>query len=174
MMANFKYAFCALLAAVFFTVSFSAFGKTNVQSDSPIATNAAPLVYVVNFTADWCPNCRVLDPRLAEAMAELKGAPVEQVTLDMTDGTTRGESFEKVNGTLLAGAYGDHVGVTGLVIMVAADSGEKLTCATRLMTAGVIRETIEQAVEQVRREQAGSRTNDSLLCPPANRKIRVD
>ena len=45
------------LIAVLFTTLLSA-----------VPASADPVVTVINFTADWCPNCQILNPRLDEAI----------------------------------------------------------------------------------------------------------
>ena len=83
-----------------------------------------PRLYVVNFTADWCPNCKILDPALAEALSSLgipmdgdskeKKAPIpiRHIELDLTNPARSLEAFEKVNGFRLGrglwGLYRTH------------------------------------------------------------------
>ena len=45
----------------------------------------------VIFYADWCPSCKVLDPKIEEARKQIKG--VEFITFDMTDGQTRNKTI---------------------------------------------------------------------------------
>ncbi len=130
-------------------------------------------LYVVNFTAEWCPNCRVLDPALYKALETIDRQSVQHIEFDMTTPQRTNETFDKVNGTVLAGVYGDYLGITGLVVMIAADSGEKIDCATRLMSADAIEASITNAVDIVRKKTPGTRETESILCPPANRKIPV-
>jgi len=152
-----------------------------------------PELYVVNFTAEWCPNCKVLDPELAMALKELgidqiKGSDdgatpivekssrdgaITHLPFDLTNPARSEDVFNKVNGTVLAGVYGDYVGVTGLVVMVAADSGEKIDCATRLVNSEAIELSITNALNIVRTIPAGQRETESILCPPANKKVLI-
>ncbi|MEM1194286.1 MAG: thioredoxin domain-containing protein [Pseudomonadota bacterium] len=136
-------------------------------------SSTAPVIYVVNFTADWCPNCKILDPALATALMQVDGMPMQAVTLDLTNADTANAAFDRVNGTVLAGVYGDYIGLTGLAVMVAADSGEKLGCATRVMDVGGIAATIRGAVETATAYPAGERPAPGFLCPPANKKRRL-
>lgn len=141
------------------------------QASAPVA--AEPIVYVVNFTADWCPNCKILDPALNEALSTIQTPDIKHVVFDLTNIARTQETFELVNGTILGGVYGDYVGLTGLVVMVAADSGETVDCATRVMDAQAIAISIRNAVSIVRDRPVGERSSDSILCPPTNRKIPV-
>ena len=46
---------------------------------------AEPVVKVVNFSAKWCPLCRVLDPRVEDAVEGFSDQGVVLVKMDMTD-----------------------------------------------------------------------------------------
>lgn len=133
---------------------------------------AAQEILVVNLTADWCPNCKILDPRLEDAVSRFRDGTVQQVELDFTNQTTMGEAFNKVNGTLAAGVYADYAGKTGLGVLVAADSGETIECLNRTMTADVIELQIVAARELVRSTRIGTRDQGSVFCPPVNGRIQ--
>ena len=34
---------------------------------SALAATAEPSVKIINFTADWCPNCQILNPRIGRS-----------------------------------------------------------------------------------------------------------
>ncbi|MEL6111441.1 MAG: thioredoxin domain-containing protein [Pseudomonadota bacterium] len=149
----------------------AALAQDKARSDTAHATE--PTVYVVNFTADWCPNCKVLDPALADALTLVVGLAIAPVTFDLTNAETTNAAFEKVNGTLLGGVYGDYIGLTGLVVMVAVDSGETISCATRVMDASGIAVTIRDAVKTAATSPPGKRPAPGFLCPPTNQKRRL-
>ncbi len=138
----------------------------------PATAMDAPKVYAVSFTADWCPNCRVLDPVLDQAFADPDPA-IERVVFDMTNDAEREKSFLRADGTILGNVYGDYLGVTGLAIFVAADSGETLSCATRLQTLSEIK-TLVQASLVAAQDQPGARKVDLTNCPEANEKIAYE
>lgn len=145
---------------------------TPTQFESAHASTE-PALYLVSFTAEWCPNCVILDPKLDSALNEFSEKNVTHVALDMTDAARRKESFEKIDGTLLAGVYGDHLGVTGIGILTAADSGEKLGCVTREFSESEIITLINQALENVRNQPPLQRTTNLGKCPGANGKIAL-
>ena len=127
-------------------------------------------LYVVSFTADWCPNCKILDPALEKALASF-GDEIEHITLDMTDDATSAVAFETINGTVLGHVYGDHLGLTGLAVMTAMDSGEKLACATREHDVAELKAIIQAALNSARAQSPGNRTPDLTDCPPPNTKL---
>ena len=55
-----------------------------------LSAAADPAVKIVNFSANWCPLCRVLDPRLADATDRFRDRGVTLVEVDMT-GLTRSD-----------------------------------------------------------------------------------
>jgi thiol-disulfide isomerase/thioredoxin len=130
-------------------------------------------LWLVNLTAEWCPNCRVLDPRLDQAFTRYTDGAVRRQTLDFTSEAASAGAFGQVNGTLLAGVYSDHLGVTGLGVLVAADTGEKLACVQRTMSVEAIIARIEAARRQLRAERPGLRTLDAASCPEPNPTERV-
>lgn len=44
-------------------------------------------LYAVYAYADWCPNCKILSPKITKAREALAKEPVLFVTLDLTDKT---------------------------------------------------------------------------------------
>lgn len=139
----------------------------------PANALADPDIYVVTFTAEWCPNCKILDPKVDGALSEFDEDDVEHIVLDMTDGDTRLDAFDEVDGTVLAGVYGDHLGVTGIAMLTAADSGEKIGCATRVHSETEIVEMINKAREIVTSQAPYARQNDLGNCPIANQKVEM-
>ena len=47
-------------------------------------SSAEPVVKIINFTADWCPNCQILNPRIDEALEAFDDGSVARVDLDVT------------------------------------------------------------------------------------------
>ncbi|MFC7291726.1 thioredoxin family protein [Hirschia litorea] len=130
-------------------------------------------VYLVNLTAEWCPNCKILDPRINEAATRFNDGSIERVELDFTNGDTMAQAYEQVNGTFLAGVFADYAGLTGLGVLVSADSGEKIDCVNRTMTSDAIEMQIVAAREIVRTTPIGKRETGSIFCPPANKRVQA-
>ncbi|MCA8901435.1 MAG: hypothetical protein KDA53_09310 [Hyphomonas sp.] len=133
-----------------------------------------PLVKVVNFTAAWCPNCRVLDPRLDLATGRYEAEEVGLVPLDMTDLRGKGEDrkWQRVKELQVQAEahqvrylwdwYGGH---TGLAVLVAADTGEPLSCVTRRDSVDDIAARLQEALVLTRHGPAGKRRPDGPPCP---------
>ena len=143
----------------------------------PLA-EAEPLVKVINFTADWCPNCRIIDPRIREAMERFDAGSIDYVELDMSP--LRGASpavreATYANAIRLASEHrADYLwdwygGVTGLSVVVSADTGEAISCIMRPMTVGEIEFRLIEAQILTARRPAGARMPDGPDCPAPER-----
>lgn len=144
-------------------------------ADKPPAkasTRTAPSVYLVYFTASWCPNCKVLTPKLAVAEAALRAqnAPVEVVYIDASNAQTLAASEKRLPAKRLDGIYDLWSGITGLVVLAAADNGEPIDCLNRQFSADAIEKFALNAVMRVRDVKPGERFGPGLICPPPNDK----
>lgn len=111
----------------------------------PVPEAKLMLVYAY---ADWCPNCKLLTPKLAQARRDgkLDTQPVLFVTLDLTDKPRIKQSL------LLAQALGigDFLraqgSATGYAALLDAQSKKELARFDRSSDATAIRQAIEQAL----------------------------
>jgi thiol-disulfide isomerase/thioredoxin len=134
-----------------------------------------PVVKVVNFTADWCPNCRILNPRLDEAISAFPGEEIVRVDLDVTE-IRRGSSalekaavetrlLQKADTHKVAYLWNWYGGITGLAVAVAADTGEPIACFMRPMTARQIEERLNLAKILAEKAKPGTRKPKRWACP---------
>ena len=130
-------------------------------------------VYLVNFTAEHCTACKVLDPKLDKATDGVDPAHMQRVELDFSTRQTSQTAYERVNGTLLANPYADYVGITGIGVLTAADSGETIECLVAGMSPEVMKKYIDMSVKVVRDTPVGLRGQNSLFCPPPNTGVPV-
>lgn len=140
---------------------------------------AEPLVKIINFTADWCPNCQVVDPRIDEALTRFPAEQVELVALDMTD--TRGiDEQGKLNIWIDAMRLADshkagylwdwYGGTTGIAAIIAADNGEPISCIQRVLSVEDIATRIEEATILTRLAPPGRRKPNGPDCPPPHNR----
>lgn len=134
-----------------------------------------PVVKVINFTADWCPNCRIVDPRIDEAIARFPQGEIELVRLDLTD--TRRTDMETTNRTIVdairladshqAGYLWDwYGGNTGISVIISADNGEPISCVMAMMDVDDIEYRLTEARILTLRAPAGRRKPQGPDCPP--------
>ncbi len=125
-----------------------------------------PLVRAVLFRADWCANCHILEPVLEQAMVQAVGVPVELVVLDFTDAARWDQSIEIALDHDVVGIYNAYAGITGLVVLTSADTGERIDCINRTFSAPAMVHAMEKAVLTVQTTPPGDRSAKSVFCPP--------
>lgn len=140
------------------------------------STSQSPTLRLINFTADWCPNCQALNPKIEEAIETLTFATVERVDLDMTGAHRSASEEEKAvawnNAVRLADSkqagylwdwYG---GVTGIAVIISADNGEPISCLNRTHSTNDIIARFREAEVISLRRTPGSRMPNGPECPP--------
>jgi thiol-disulfide isomerase/thioredoxin len=128
---------------------------------------AAPKVelYAVNFTASWCPNCRISDPALRKALLGLSNPAIEEVRIDTSNDATWDASTQRAVDKGVVSVHNMYLGTTGLIVLTAADSGERVACLTARIDADAMRLMITRALERVRTTPRGQRFTGDMLCP---------
>jgi thiol-disulfide isomerase/thioredoxin len=140
-----------------------------------LPAGAEPVLKIINFTADWCPNCQILNPRLDEAIKAFPEGSIEIVNLDMTKARRGTPQLEVVqvhtdamrlagnhNAAYLWNWYG---GVTGIAAVISADNGEPLTCFMRTLSTDQIEERLNLAKILAERGTPGQRKPQGPDCP---------
>ena len=132
----------------------------------PTAT-AEPVLRIINFTADWCPNCRILNPRMAEALQAFPEGEIELVNLDMTNARAGQDQMTVINthndairlaDSVKAGYLWDwYGGRTGIATVLAADNGEPITCFMRVVSTEQIEDRLKLARILAMRAPPGQR-----------------
>lgn len=140
-----------------------------------LTASAEPYVKIINFTADWCPNCQILNPRIDEALEAFEDGSVERVDLDVTRirpsssvaerGQVQAELIELANEHQVAYLWDWYGGITGIAVAVSADNGEPLACFMRPMTAKAIKGQLRLAKILAEQGTPGERVPDGPDCP---------
>ena len=140
---------------------------------APVAA-AQPIIKVINFTADWCPNCQIVDPRLAEAISRFPEGEIEYVELDLTqtrrtDEDTKAQVIREAIATADrhgAGYLWDwYGGLTGISVIISADNGEPISCVMRVLEVDDIAYRLTEAKILSLRAPAGRRKPNGPDCP---------
>ena len=105
---------------------------------------AKPAVIAVMMHADWCGSCKSLDPKVTQAREEAKldEQDVLFVTFDLTDDTTKAQSKMMAAALGIAEVYESNAGKTGFMLLVNAESGDKLARVTNKLKADEIADSI--------------------------------
>ncbi len=132
-----------------------------------------PEILVLNFTADWCPNCQIMEPRMNAVFPEF-GTRIERVDLDFTATRTGTEleavqtfsgAIKRLDEAQAAYLWEYYAGVTGVAVLVAADSGEPLSCITRVVSEDMIRDQIAFDLVRVSQLEPGERYREGDVPP---------
>ncbi len=144
-----------------------------------LTARAEPTLKIINFTADWCPNCQVLNPRIDEAISGFEASAIERVDLDMTNAGRRAPMARSAKAIDTARQVAaDHRaselwewygGITGIAVIIAADTGEPISCIMRPMTSDTIHSQLRLAKILTENARPGTRRPDQLPCPPPRR-----
>lgn len=148
-----------------------------------LPASADPTIKVINFTANWCPVCRMLDPRLGDAVERFENRGAILVNLDQTHLTRRDDTantalMERLrqltashNVPYLWDWYGGHAGIA---VIVAADNGEPLTCISSALTTNQIADLLQESIILATRVRAGARRPEGTNCPPPKKAGTMD
>lgn len=131
-------------------------------------------VKVIFFTADWCPNCGIVEPRLQSVLDGLQGDSVERIDIDVTAMSGASEmaqaniyadairTLQAANAEYLWDYYG---GFTGVAVLVAADTGEPLSCFTAAVDEDTMTRRIRIDTARVSALPAGKRWDGETVPP---------
>lgn len=103
----------------------------NAKMQPPAVSQATSAsLYAVSFYADWCGNCKVLDPNIEKAIeqANLKNKSVLFVKLDLTDDASTQQARLLADALGISEIYQTNSGRTGFVLLI--DAKDKKTVAT--------------------------------------------
>ena len=106
-------------------------------------------IYAVEVWAQWCPNCKILDPKIAEAkeLGALKEKDVLFVRMDFSDKPSIYQSKMLAVALGLEDFLKENGAGTGYLALVDAASGEELQRFTRDANAEVIAQAIQAQIE---------------------------
>lgn len=132
---------------------------------------AEPALRIVSFTADWCPTCRVLDPRLEEAIRLSDSHDIVLSEFDLSDRSADDtEDIAALHRDLafnwrVEEIWSRYTGRTGFAVITAYDTGEALGCLGLGMDAERMRHSLDLALRVVDSAAPGARPMIAPECP---------
>lgn len=143
---------------------------------APQWASAEPVLKIINFTAQWCPNCQILNPAMHNALTEFADGEIEIINLDMTHagrGASEAQRLDvyadaiRIADSHQAGYLWDwYGGVTGIAAIVSADNGEPISCLNRIFDEKAIISRLQEAQIISKRRTPGQRMPEGPDCPP--------
>ena len=104
------------------------------QSFSDIIMSSTPTL--VDFYADWCGPCKIVEPNLDRAMRNLNDPSLKVVMIDVTDSPRIQRSAHLAFDHNIAKQYNQWYGVTGFAAMIDADTKNTLGCVDMRYDSG--------------------------------------
>jgi thiol-disulfide isomerase/thioredoxin len=135
-------------------------------SQNYVLRPATPDIYVVMFRADWCAPCKVVEPRLSEALQGLADPKIEFINIDISGGYGDWNANAVFDRGIVQ-QYNMWMGVTGFAAIIDGDTKQTLGCINMEYDAGSM-------AMHIRNLQAHAKQNSAtfdLTCPEANNPI---
>jgi len=110
-----------------------------------------PMVYAVMMHADWCGACKAMDPKISQARADgnLDDKDVLFVKLDLTNDATQHQAAMMAEMLGFSELYKNNAGKTGFMVLIDANSGEKITSITNKHDSASIAARITEAIKSL-------------------------
>lgn len=102
-----------------FTMAFVMLGLVSVTANAEMPAMADKKPAVAIFYADWCGSCKVLDPKMKEAMGQMENKDaLDVVMFDLTDDTTKAKTADLAASKGLSDVYQEFGPKTGFALLV--------------------------------------------------------
>ncbi|MEM9600368.1 MAG: thioredoxin family protein [Pseudomonadota bacterium] len=131
-----------------------------------VQTAATPDIYIVMFRADWCAPCKVVEPRLAQAMQTIRDPRIEYVNIDISAGQGDYNAHQVFNRGIVR-QYNEWMGTTGFAAIIDGDTKQTLGCINISYDTASMTAHIRNLQGQAQRNQ---QTFD-MTCPAPNRPV---
>ncbi|MEX0771236.1 MAG: thioredoxin family protein [Balneolaceae bacterium] len=98
-----------------------------IPRDSAAQTTSgaeSPALIGVKMDAEWCPKCKVMNPKLEEVMPEFQGEDILFLKFNMTDDFTIYQTSLLAKRLGLTELFEQHKGQTGYMVIVDAHTHE--------------------------------------------------
>lgn len=120
----------------------------------PLISNGAPgvsvkpMIYAVMMHADWCGTCKALDPKITQARekGKLDSKNLLFVQLDLTNETTTHQAAMMAAALGITELFDSNAGKTGFMLLIDAETGEKIARITNKLDVESITKHINEAI----------------------------
>lgn len=130
------------------------------QAYAPAQTD----LYVVMFRADWCGPCKIVEPAIDRALAELNDPSIEYVTIDITTPNRSEIGAHKAFDREIVPQYNSWMGVTGFAAIIDADTKRTLGCVNMVYDAAAMK----MHIRNLKTYAVSNQSVQDLTCPDPN------
>lgn len=152
-----KKLFKTAISATVLTLGLGSIGNT---------MQPTPDVYVVMFSADWCAPCRIVEPRLNEALLNLRDPGIEYVNINISRGNGDVNAHTVFDRGIVS-QYNTWLGVTGFAAIIDADTKRTLGCVNMNYDAS----SMTMHIKNLKSLAQSNGTSFDMTCPEPNNPI---
>jgi thiol-disulfide isomerase/thioredoxin len=125
-----------------------------------------PDVYVVMFRADWCAPCKIVEPRLNQALNSLRDPGIEYVSIDISGG--HGDmNAHTVFDRGLVKQYNAWMGVTGFAAIIDGDTKRTLGCVNMMYDT----QSMAMHIKNLKTFAIANQPTMDVTCPEPNNPV---
>jgi len=143
-------------ASVIALMSFTATGTAFANSSKDM--------YVVMFRADWCGPCKIVEPKLDQALKGLGDPSIEYVTIDITTPNRSEVSAHQAFDREIVPQYNGWMGVTGFAAIIDADTKQTLGCINMVYDSAAMM----MHIKNLKTYAVSNQPVQDVLCPAQN------
>lgn len=145
------------IAATALTLGFGSVGNT---------MQPTPDVYVVMFRADWCAPCKIVEPRLNQALINLRDPGIEYINIDISRGNGDLNAHTVFDRGIVS-QYNSWMGVTGFAAIIDGDTKQTLGCVNMNYDA----QSMTMHIKNLKAAAATNRPSFDMTCPEPNNPV---
>ena len=130
-----------------------------------MANYNTPEMYVVMFRADWCGPCKVVEPKLDNALRGLGDPSIEYVIIDITTPERSEISAHRAFDRNIVSQYNSWMGVTGFAAIIDADTKQTLGCINMVYDTSAMM----MHIRNLKTYAVSNQPVQDVMCPEPNR-----
>lgn len=131
------------------------------------SANQPPEMYVVFFSADWCGPCRIVEPKLSQALGTLRDPAIERVNIDITTPGNSEIGAHRAFDRNIVRQYNEWLGVTGFAAIIDADTKNTLGCVNMMYDAN----SMAMHIKNLKTYAMANKQSFDLTCPEPNNRL---
>jgi|GEM_PF-799033 len=144
----------------------SGFAEGSHQS---LEYRSAPDLYVVMFRADWCAPCKVVEPKISQALQTLKDPKIEYITIDITNpGLSEIGAHAAFDRNIVA-QYNRWLGVTGFAAIIDGDTKQTLGCVNMMYDVP----SMTTHIKNLKTFAVSNQKSLDFTCPEPNNPVAI-
>lgn len=135
-----------------------------VTATQATALGAKPDMYVVMFSASWCGPCKIVEPKIKQALNNLGDPSIEYIDIDVSTAALSEAGAHKAFDRKIVPQYNSWLGVTGFAAIIDADTKRTLGCVNMLYDAA----SMTTHIRNLKTYAMANKSTMDITCPEAN------